>query len=497
MISYELMEDKLQKVKSELIEMSKLASALAVLGWDQEVNLPKKAHEFRGEVNAALSSMLHQRLTAPEFVALVEDLSKAQGMDEDASVIAKETWRDVSRAVKIPADFVEEMARLTTTAFQAWADARAKSDFKLYQPVLERMVELKKRQAELLGYKDSPYDALLDEFEPGMTASRLTELFTPLAATLSTLIKQVDFKAAAELPKFDYPIEKQKSLNEEISKALGYDLDAGRIDASPHPFTTSFHPTDVRVTTRYAKDNFTSSTYSIIHEVGHALYEQGLPAKQFGNPLGEAVSLGIHESQSRGWENLVGRSKPFVQWLNTLLVKHFGELPYSADELYIWLNRVKPSLIRTEADEVTYNLHIILRFEIEVGLMEGKIKISELPTVWNQKIKDYLNIDVPDDARGVLQDVHWAHGGIGYFPTYALGNLYAAQFFASSKKALPDFESKFAQGEFSQYLQWLRKNIHSQGRRYNPEELVLKVTGEQLDSKYLIDHLQQKIKLQA
>lgn len=482
------------RLKTELAEMSKLASALAVLGWDQEVNLPAKAHEFRGEVNAMLSSLLHQRITAPEFVALTKELAGVGELDEDGKVIAKETWRDVSRAKKLPPKFVEEMARLTTRAFQVWAEARSRSDFGIFCPVLEQMVELKRRQADLLGYQDSPYDALLDEFEPGMTAARLRELFGPLSSQLSAMIKQTAGKGLEQLPSMEYPLKKQKALNAEVAAVLGYDLAAGRIDTSPHPFTTSFHPTDVRVTTRYDEADFTVSTYSVIHEVGHALYEQGLPAKEFGNPLGESVSLGIHESQSRGWENLVGRSRPFVGWLAGLMTKHFGVLPYSAEELHAWLNRVEPSLIRVEADEVTYNLHIILRFEIETGLMEGKIKVADLPAVWSQKMKDYLGIEVPDDARGVLQDVHWSHGGIGYFPTYALGNLYAAQFFQAANKALPDLELGFAKGEFNNYLAWLRENIHKEGRRYSPEELAKRVTGEPLNPEYLIDHLQKKIK---
>lgn len=487
------MEDKLGKLKAELVELSKLGSAMAVLGWDQEVNLPAKAHRFRGEVNALLSSQLHQRFTAPEFVALVEELAKADGLDGDGKVIARETWRDVSRARKLPPEFVANMARLTTAGFQAWAEARQKSDFKIFLPALQKIIDMKRREAELIGYSDSPYDALLDEFEPGMTTKRLDELVTPLAKQLSELIKQAKGKKVPVLPSLDYPIDKQIAMNEEIAKAIGYDLAAGRIDASPHPFTTSFHPTDVRVTTRYDKEDFWVSTGSVIHEVGHALYEQGLPANAFGNPLGEAVSLGIHESQSRGWENFVGRSRPFADYLNTLLVKHFGETPYTAEQLHAWLNRVQPSLIRVEADEVTYNLHIVLRYEVEAGLMKGEIKPADLPSVWSQKMKDYLGLDVPDDARGVLQDVHWSHGSVGYFPTYALGNLYAAQFFNAAKKALPNLEAGFAKGEFKDYLAWLRQNIHSKGRRYSPEELVQKVTGEPLNSKYLVNHLRAKL----
>jgi carboxypeptidase Taq len=488
----------IQKLRSELVIMSKYGSALGVLNWDQEVNLPKKGHEFRGEVNALLSADLHRRFTSDEFVSLVKNLREPANLDKlskDEQIIVRETYKDVEKSLKIPVEMVEQMARLSTQAFAAWADAREKSDFKIYQPYLQKIVDMCKKQAELIGYKESPYDALLDDFEPELTASKVESVFTPLAKELSQLVKQAKDKPKVNLPKAKYPIDIQVKMNHELAADLGYDLDAGRIDVSPHPFTTGFHPTDVRITTRYQEDDFYYAVGCTIHETGHALYEQGLPAKEFGTPLGEAVSLGIHESQSRMWENFVGRSPEFSHCLNKLLQKYFPKNPKISDEqLYKYMNHVEPSLIRVEADETTYNLHIVIRFEIEKALMEGSLEVADLPEVWNAKMKQYLGVDVPDDAHGVLQDVHWSHGTLGYFPTYTLGNIYAAQLFNKAEAEIPGLKAGFSKGEFSPLLKWLRENIHQEGSRYYPEELIKKVTGEGLNPQYLVDYLKSKQK---
>lgn len=488
--------DDFQKLRKELVEMAKYGSAMAVLGWDQEVNLPKKAHQFRGEVNALLAADLHRRFTSDKFVNLVKKLREPavyESLSVDQQVVVRETWKDLEKSIKIPAELVEQMAKTTTEAFAAWAEAREKSDFKLFQPYLQKVLDLCKKQAELLGYKESPYDALLDDYEPGLTASKLQSVFTPLAAELTKLIEQVKDRPQATLPKAEYSIEVQKKLNQEIARTLGYDLGAGRIDISPHPFTTGFHATDVRITTRYKEDDFWYSLGSTIHETGHALYEQGLPAREFGTPLGEAVSLGIHESQSRIWENFVGRSAQFAHYLNGVLAKYFPDNPEFGDgQLHKYLNNVCPSLIRVDADETTYNLHIIVRFELERDLMEGRLQVADLPQAWNAKIKQYLGVEVSDDAHGVLQDVHWSHGTIGYFPTYSLGNIYSAQLFNKAIQDIPGLLEGFSEGEFKPFLDWLRQNIHKEGSRYQPEELIKKVTGEGLNSKYLIDYLKAK-----
>ncbi len=490
---------KVQGLRTELQTIAKLGSALAVLGWDQEVNLPKKGLAIRGEVSSLLAADIHRRVTSADFVGLVKGLAQSKvlkALPADERVIVRETWRDVKRAQKLPVEFVEKFSKLTTDAFAAWAEARQKSDFSIFKPYLKKVVDMSRREAEYIGYKDSPYDALLDGFEPEMTSKRLDELFIPLTAELSALVAEVKGKLQPKLPKFKYEISAQQKLNKIVAKDVGYDLEAGRIDESPHPFTINFHPTDVRITTRYSEDDFWVSLGSVIHEVGHALYEQGLPAKEFGTPLGTSVSLGIHESQSRIWENFVGRNRAFVDYLYPLMQEQFGKLPYSSEQLYLWLNRVQPSLIRVESDEVTYNLHIMVRYSLEKALLENRLRVDDLPDAWNQTMKDYLDVKVPNDAKGVLQDIHWSHGTLGYFPTYSLGNLYAAQLFHKISQDLPGLERRFASGDFKSFLKWLRKNIHQHGRRYSPEELIKKATGEPLSSNYLFDHLKQKISLQ-
>lgn len=490
---------KVQELYDQLAVIARLGSALSVLSWDQEVNLPPKGLSIRGEVNALLAAETHRRATDKKFAALVKSLavpSVSKQLSVDERAIVRETLRDVQRAQKLPVEFVEKFTKLTTDAFAAWAEARQKSDFKIFKPYLKKVVDMSRQEAEYIGYKESPYDALLDDFEPDMTSAKLDQLFGPLGKELSSLVFSVKGMPQPKLPKKKYRVADQQKLNERVSRDMGYDLEAGRIDESPHPFTINFHPTDVRITTRYSEDDFWVSLGSVIHEVGHALYEQGLPVKEFGTPLGTSVSLGVHESQSRIWENFVGRSRAFVDYLYPLMEQNFGMLPYGPEELYRWLNRVQPSLIRVESDEVTYNLHIIVRYEIETALLEKRVKVDDLPELWNQKMKQYLGVKVPNDAHGVLQDIHWSHGTLGYFPTYSLGNLYAAQLFNKIEKNIPGLQSKFAKGDFKGFLSWLRKNVHQHGRRYNPEELMAKATGEPLDSKYLLQHLKHKIGLQ-
>ncbi len=486
-----------RQIYKHLQTVAKLGSASAVLAWGEEVYLPPKGRGFRAQVNAYLAGELHKAITDPTFVDNLKQLNQPaqfKKLKADQQVIVRETWRDVQRELKLPEKFVTELAELTSKAFGDWVEARRSSNFKRFQPTLTKIIELKRQQAELLGYKKSPYDALLDEFEPGMSVTHLDKLFKPLAQNLAKLVVSAKQRPPAELPPWRYEIVAQQKLNEQVAKAMGYDLKAGRVDTSPHPFTIDIHPTDVRITTRYDEANFWVSLGSVIHEVGHALYEQGLPVKQFGNPLGESASLGIHESQSRLWENFVGRSRAFTKYLYPQLKRHFGEdLPYSADQLHAWLNRIEPSLIRVEADEVTYNLHIILRYELERDLIEGRLSVSKLPAAWNLKVKQYLGLKVPDAAQGVLQDVHWSHGAFGYFPTYSLGNLYAAQLYIAADKALKGLDKQITAGNFKDLLKWLRTNIHTQGRRYQPAQLIKKITGSPPKPTYLQKHLATKV----
>ncbi len=489
---------KIDDLRQQLLVITRLGSAAGLLNWDQEVNLPPKAHAYRGEVSAQLAGELHKLSTSKEFVKLVKELHEPENMKQlslDDQVIVRETWRDTKKAVKLPTRFVEDSTKLTSQAFGSWGEARKKSDFSLYQPTLEKVVAMNRQAAAYLGYQASPYDALLEQYEPGLTSKKIDSLFQPLAKELSGLAAQARATTPPTLPKATYNIPSQEKLSYEIAAALGYDLEAGRIDVSPHPFTIDFHPTDVRITTRYSESDFWEALSSTIHETGHALYQQGLPVKEFGTPLGAPVSLGVHESQSRLWENFVGKSRSFVEYLHPLLVRHFDKkvIQYSSDDLYRWVNRVEPNFIRVESDEVTYNLHVVLRYEIEKALIEGELAVADIPAVWNHKVKDYLGLDVTDDARGCLQDVHWSHGDFGYFPTYTLGNLYAAQLYHKITDDIPGLEKDFSRGNFAQLLSWLRKEIHSQGRRYLPEELLERATGEPLNPRYLIDHLKTKI----
>jgi carboxypeptidase Taq len=487
---------KILKLRSSLSTMARLGSALAVLGWDKEVNTPPKGLAIRGEVISLLAADLHRKATDPKFVAYVEHLASpavSKTLSSDEQVIVRETWRDVQRAQRLPVEFVEEFTNLTSNAFGAWVEARRKSDFTVFKPYLKNIVKMSQREAEYIGYDKSPYDALLDGFEPDMTSARLDKLFNPLAKELVKLMAKAEDRPQPKLPKVRYRKSDQQKLNTKVAKDLGYDLKAGRIDESPHPFTTDFHPTDVRITTRYDEDDFDVSLGSVIHEVGHALYEQGLPIKEFGTPLGSSVSLGVHESQSRLWENFVGRSRAFVDYLYPLMQEYFGKLPYNSDELYRYINRIQPSLIRVESDEVTYNLHIMVRYELEKQLIEGRLNVDDLPSAWNQKIKYYLGINVPNDSMGVLQDIHWSHGSIGYFPTYSLGNLYAAQLFNKINHDIPNLAGQITNGDFVEILDWLRKNIHQYGRRYSPEDLIKRATGEPLNADRLLGHLKKKV----
>ena len=360
-------------------------------------------------------------------------------------------------------------------------------------------MKLKRREAVYVGYKKSPYDALLDVCEPGMDSEQALQILNDLKDFLTPFLKEIKDSQKKINPKIlegNFPLDRQAVFNEMVVSKMGFDMDSGRIDKTTHPFADGLHPNDVRITTRYRLNDVMYSLGSIIHEAGHGIYEQGLPADDFGTPLSESVSLGIHESQSRMWENIIGKSKPFWKYFYPKLQKEFSE-PFKGvtlDNFLQVINRVTPSLIRTEADEVTYNLHIILRFEIEKEMIEGSIELKDLPKIWKSKMKEYFGIDVPSDELGVLQDVHWSAGLIGYFPTYSFGNLYSAQFFSAMKKDIPDIDKKMAKGDFLEIKNWLNKKIHTHGKTYKAGELVEKVTGERLNSRYFIEYLKEKYK---
>jgi len=490
----------MEKFKKELLEISYLGSAVAVLHWDQEVNMPSKGNDLRAKIIGSLSGELHNKFTSDNFEKLLLELRKeldAGKLSDKDNCIVRETWREFSREKKLPLDFVKELAETTSKAQMIWAKARKKNDFKLFLPELKKIVALKRKEAKLVGYKDSPYNALLDSYEPYMDVEEIEMIFSELKDFLVPFlakIKKSKVKINSNVLKGNFAIEKQVKFNEFVAKKIGFDFEAGRLDKSTHPFTIGFHPQDVRITTRYDEKDLFHSINSTIHETGHALYDQGILLEGFGTPLGESISLGIHESQSRMWENIIGKSEIFWQYFYPKMQKDFSESfeRIKLSDFYKAINIVRPSLIRTEADEMTYNLHIILRFEIEKDLIEGSIAVEDLPQIWNDKFKEYFGIKVSSDAMGVLQDVHWSGGMIGYFPTYTLGNLYSAQFFNTAKRDILNLEKEIKRGQFGHILEWLRKNIHIHGKLFSAEQLVEKVTGEKLTSKYFIDYLEKK-----
>ena len=477
-----------------------ITSIGALLDWDEHVNLPVSAGDYRAEQITFMIGMIHQRWIDKQFGDWLETLAAdplTADPNADAAIVVRHLKRQRDKKVKLPQSLVEELTRTAVLGQLAWQEARRQDDFAKFRPFLEKMISLKKQQAEALGYAEHPYDALLDEFEPEARTSEIANVLNGLREQLVPMATSIQLSSRiprTDILKRDFPIETQKIFVQEAAKSIGYDFNRGRLDVSVHPFTTGLGPHDCRITTRYDGQWFNVSFFAVMHEAGHGLYEQGLPVEHYGLPLGEVISLGIHESQSRMWENLVGRSRAFWSYF---FPKAQAQFPLalghvSFDEFYFAINEVRPSLIRVEADEVTYNLHVLIRFELELAMIEGDLKAADLPGTWNEKYQKYLGITPPNDAEGVLQDIHWSAGLIGYFPTYALGNLYASQFFAQARSELGDLDAMFQNGEFQPLRQWLREKIHSQGHRYSASELVQRVTGRPLSYEPLMTHLSEK-----
>ncbi|MFZ5828522.1 MAG: carboxypeptidase M32 [Planctomycetota bacterium] len=480
-------------------ETALLHTAEGVLEWDERTMLPPAGGEYRAEQLALLAGLIHRRWTDP---ALVDKLSEAAAQVEsddesDLAVNIRRLKRRVDKKLKLPQQLVEELARTTARGQQVWQKARQESDFSQFQPALERIVALKQQEADALGYDSDRYDALLDDYEPEERTPRVRQVLSDLRASLVPLVAAIadsTRKPRSELLRGRFPIASQQAFGRLVSERIGFDFECGRLDVTTHPFCTSLGPRDCRITTRYYEDFLSAALFGILHEAGHGIYDQGLPAEWYGLPRGEAVSLGIHESQSRLWENLVGRSRAFWRHFLPRAQEVFAPVlsEVSLDEFVFAINEVRPSLIRVEADEATYNLHILVRFELEHALLGGDLNVADLPGAWNEKYREYLGIVPGNDAEGVLQDVHWSAGLIGYFPTYALGNLYAAQFFERANKDLGCQEEAFARGEFTPLREWLRENIHSTGQRFSAAELVERVTGKPLSSAPLLSHLQRR-----
>jgi carboxypeptidase Taq len=485
---------------AELIRRAKdynlLASCGALLGWDERTYMPHEGSAHRAEQMALVARLTHEMATAPRLGELLAEV-EGGALDEDAAVNVREIRRSYDRAVKLPPDLVEELARTTTRAQQVWQEARAANDFATFRPWLEKIVALKRREAAAIGYKESPYDALLDEYEPGATAAEITQVFAALRDDLVPLMQAIltsGKKAPHDILEREYPVEVQRAFGEAAAKAIGFDFRAGRLDVTTHPFCSGIGPGDCRITTRYNPRHFNESFFGVLHESGHAIYDQGLPAEQFGTPLGTFCSLGIHESQSRLWENQVGRGRPFWEHFFPKAKEAFPAAlaDVSLDRWLFAINDVRPSFIRVEADEATYNMHIILRFELEQALVSGDLKPADAPAAWNEKFKQFFDLTPPNDAQGCLQDIHWSMGGLGYFPTYTLGNLYAAQLMEAARRDLGDLDADFRRGEFGRLKGWLNEKVHRPGQRWRAGELCRRVTGRPLSHKPLIAYLRAK-----
>ena len=495
------MGEAFNALKTRLADYTHFQQAESLLSWDQETYMPPGAVVDRGEQLATLSKFSHELFVAPKTGRLLRDAAKedvvAGNPDSDEAAIVRVTLRDYKKERKIPVDFVTELERARAQSHQAWVEARKASDFRHFEPWLTKMIDFARRYADLQGYKEHPYDALLDRFEPEMRTSHARKIFAQLRDGQAPLVKAISAKADAisDAPLHGhFPREKQIEFATRVSKQFGYDYNHGRMDFAAHPFETSFSARDVRITTRLYENFFNPMLFGTLHETGHALYEQGVSTAFAHTPLEHGVSLGIHESQSRMWENLVGRSYEFWEHFYPELQATFPEQfrPVSLDDFYRAINRVSPSFIRVEADEVTYNMHIMVRFELELDLIEGKLKVRDLPEAWNARYKEYLGITPPNDAVGVLQDTHWGIGLIGYFATYTLGNLASVQLFEQAEVDIPALRDNIRAGNFAPLLQWLRANIHQYGRKYSPDEIMRKATGKPLSAQPYLNYLKRK-----
>ena len=473
------------KYVSTLQKIADVNYATAVLGWDKEVHLPEGSAARRSQQMATLSGIVHEMATSKDLGDLLNTLNDQNGLNERERCNVSESLKDYQKTQKFTTDFVINKSQKVSATYHGWIEARKANDFNVYAKQLENLVEVAKQEADILGYENHPLDALLDLYDPGSTVENVSRVFDGVKPNLIELLNKI--KACPQvddsLMKKYYPKDKQWDFGMFLLEQMGYNFKNGRQDISPHPFTTSFSSEDVRVTTRIDENNFYDMTWSCVHEGGHALYEQGLRAEDYGLPTGSAESLSVHESQSRLWENNVARGKGYWQANFSKLQSYFPDNlnGVSVDEFYKCINKVESSLIRTDADEITYHFHVIIRYEIEKGLMDGSIKVKDLREVWNSKYKAYLGVDVPSDNKGVLQDVHWAHGSIGYFPTYTLGSFYAAQYFEQAAKEIPTLQADIANGKLLELRNWLKDKIHDHGRLYNAEELCKKVTGKGLD----------------
>jgi len=488
----------IKEIRLKAAELTNLNNILALLQWDQEVMMPAGAVDGRAAQFSALSTIIHQKICDPRLGELLYELAgRPDEVSNEDRALVRVLKREYDKNTKLPEKFVADFARLTSESLPVWVNARKQNNFQQFLPVLERLITMCRQQADFLGYDDHPYDALLDLYEEGLTTKALDKLFGSLQTELSHMLQQKDSQEQPVPDKMPHvgpmQLQDQVRFSEKLLAEIGYDFNRGRQDISAHPFTTSLGHNDRRVTNRFRPESL-EFIFSALHEGGHALYEQNIAAEYAGTPLDEGISLGIHESQSRLWENIIGRSPLFWHKYYPVLQE---SLPHqfkaiSLDSFIYYINRIHPGMIRVEADEVSYNLHVLIRFELEKGLIEGTITAADLPALWNEKYKNYLGVKVDSDANGVLQDIHWAHGSFGYFPTYTLGNLAAAQIWHSYCLYDTDYKQTLQQGNLAKIRKWLTENIYCHGAFYPPAELLQRVCGESLNSNYFIEYLKNK-----
>jgi carboxypeptidase Taq len=493
------MSEKLKKLKEIMGEVADLNSAASLLSWDQQTYMPAGGGEARGQHLATLGKLAHQMAISDDVGRLLDDLKQEYSSvtgDSDDAALVKVAARDYDKNVRVPSEFVAEQAIVTAKAFEAWAEARSKSDFSIFRPHLEKVLGLVRKYVSFFPPADHPYDILLDDYEPGMKTAEVQTIFNSLRPKQVKLLKAITEKPQVK-DKFlhrKYNESKVWEFGAEITRKFGYDWSRGRMDKAPHPFETSFSVNDVRITNRFEAASPLSTLFSAMHESGHAMYEQGVNPAYERTPLAHGTSLAVHESQSRLWENLVGRSLPFWEFFYPKLKKVFSSQldGVNLKKFYKAVNKVEPSLIRVNADEATYNMHIMLRLELEIAMVEGKLAIKELPEAWNARMKEYLGITPSNDAEGVLQDIHWSLGSIGYFSTYALGNLISAQLWEKINTDIRGLDDQIRKGKFEALLAWLRANVHKSGRKYKPQDLVQKVTGSKITPEPYIRYLTAK-----
>ena len=488
------------KVCAYVRETSYLSTTDALLGWDERVMLPAGGAAWRAEQMSFLAGLSHQRRTNPklgEWINALADGPLASDPASDTGATILELKRKFDRRVKLPQSLVQELRKNAILAQAVWQEARSKADFEMLRPLLETMFDLSRKAADCLGWEASPYDALLEDYERGATTEEVASLLSGLRESLVPLVRAV--KESGRTPPDGlltrpFPVAEQERFTRAVAERIGFDFHRGRMDVTVHPFCSTMGPDDIRITTRYDENNFANAFFGIVHETGHGMYEQGLSSDAFGLPMGAAASIGLHESQSRMWENMVARSRPFWDYMWDEACQRFPEplAGVSLDDFYFAINQVKPSLIRVDADEVTYNLHIMIRFELERSVLEGDLKVADLPEAWNARYREYLEIDPPDATRGVLQDIHWPGGAIGYFPTYTLGNVYAAQIYAAADAEL-GLDDRLRQGDFASLLKWLRENVHSHGQRYSGSGLVEHISGKPVSPEPLMAYLKAKL----